>query len=116
MAAGLALDGPDLLSRRFMHDLAGSHHDRVSGRSPELTATGAQRPSGRNTGLGRQAHIGHPVLVGSRYFAVDLASIWGAIGVHFQQSLRRFVQLPRWISGPFRIEFALKCVACLMVF
>jgi hypothetical protein len=32
-----------------MLDLAGGHHDRVSGRSPEGTATGAQRPSGLKT-------------------------------------------------------------------
>ena len=30
---------------------------RVSGRSPESAATGAQRPSGRKSGLCRQAHI-----------------------------------------------------------
>ena len=53
-----------------------SQHDRVSGRSPELTAKGAQRPSGRNTGLGRQAHIWHPVLVGVGISGNALEAIW----------------------------------------
>jgi hypothetical protein len=65
-AAGLALEGLHLLRRRLMLDPAGSNrHEQVSGRSPELTAKGAQRPSGLQTGLGQQAHIGHPVLVHS---------------------------------------------------
>lgn len=44
----------------------------VSGLSPELTAPGAQRPSGRNSGLRRQAHIWHPVLYHSAGNVTDL--------------------------------------------
>ena len=60
----------------FMCDLAWGRHDRVSGRSPEWAAKGAQRPSGRQTGLGRQAHIGHPVLVVDGISGSALEAIW----------------------------------------
>ena len=63
-----------------MGNLAQGHHHRVSGRSPERTATGAKQPSGRNTRLGRQAHIGHPVLDGVGYLVCDLDTFWMALG------------------------------------
>lgn len=44
---------------------------RVSGRSSELTATCATRPSIGNSGLARQGHIRHPALRYQRGSALD---------------------------------------------
>ena len=52
---------------------------RVSGRSPELTATGAKRPSGRNPGFVPQAHIRHPVLFLAYFFTVLSRSNYSGI-------------------------------------
>ena len=109
--AGLALKQPVLASSAVQPARALGQHDRVSGRSPEGTAKGAKPPSGRNTGLGRQAHIGHPVLVGSGYFAVHLGRIWRAFLAEFPSICVTSSVVFWWIFRACRIDFSPMCAA-----
>jgi hypothetical protein len=53
----------------------------VSGRSPELTATGAQRPSGKNlVGWNEVIYNWHPVLSSNLNLSCRLVGHWWGIG------------------------------------
>ena len=64
---------------------------RVSGRSPESAATGAQRPSRRNTGCFERSDIhlaSCPLPLGGKWnrFAMDLQQVGGRLAVALRQN------------------------------